>query len=182
MPSGRINVIIFEDEKCSLPCPLGSLPVAHHQVSPRCLDHRLAQSRCSANCWVRDWLPEWASVSPSVNEEVNARVSLPPPFISSPPRPSLWEPGRAKKTGNSGHAHRSEEGPAEVTAETSSCRAGLHVSFHTWYPSWHYSAGQEPCMQLLNVMRCRCVIVGSAFAYFIKTINIECIIICCVLC
>ena len=83
MPSGKINVIIFEDEKCSLPCPLGPLPVAHHQVSPWCLDHRLSQSRWLANWWVRDWVCEWASVSPSINEGVSSRVSLPSP----PPLP-----------------------------------------------------------------------------------------------
>lgn len=48
---------------------------------------------------------EWASVFHPEKEEVYCRVSPHPP-----PRPSLWDAGRAKKAGKRDDGHRSEWG------------------------------------------------------------------------
>ena len=79
------------------------------------------------------------------------------------PRPSptgfvCLRVGRIKKTGNGGDGHRSEQGAKGVTAKAPQ-QGWVAVSSHTWCPSLRHSAGQEPGVQLLTAICCRCVTV-----------------------
>lgn len=78
---------------------------------------------------------EWASVFHLEKEEVYCRVC---PQDTPPPRPSLWDAGRARKAGKRDDGHRSEWG------------ASSSPPTYTWCPSLHCGAGQGPRGQLLN--------------------------------
>ena len=70
-------------------------------------------------------------------------------------------PRRTRKAANNWDGHRSERGAGRGDSQAPPpprIQLGA-ASFHTWCPSLHHGAGQEPGVQLLTVMCCRCVIV-----------------------
>ena len=69
-------------------------------------------------------------------------------------------PRRTRKAANNWDGHRSERGTSRGDSQAPPhTQSWVAVLFHTWCPSLHHGAGQEPGVQLLTVMCCRCVIV-----------------------
>lgn len=67
---------------------------------------------------------------------------------------------RTRKAANNWDGHRSEQGTSRGDSQASThTQSWAAVLFHTWCPSLHHGAGQEPGVQLLTVICCRCVIV-----------------------
>ena len=99
-----------------------------------------------------------ASVSPSGKGKLPLCGLQGLSHVHPPQGLSVLEPGGPGRLETVGMGTGLSRGPTGVTAKSPQ-QGWAAVSSHTWCPSLHHGAGQEPGVQLLTVICCRCVIV-----------------------